>query len=566
MEPRFRSAHRDPEHGRDLREREIEIEVEDDDGPGFGLEARERPVQLVAVGDPSGVVVSERLQDRLDVDLDHPPLSTPDEIDAGPDNEAVEPVVKRRGFTQPRQAAPGPDERLLDGILGEVRVSEDEAGGGIQTRTGRAGKVGEGLPVAPPRSLHKPVLVHARLGYRRVLGGRARLVGAGVSRKVPSSSPTRAHGQADARTKREGGVGAGDGIRTRDILLGKQTLCQLSYSRSGERQSIDDPTCRQVVLTPSPRPARVVGKDASCAPTTSEGPLAETTIYRSEAARRDVEDLYDRALARLPFATTSQMVPTRFGDTHLLSAGPEDGPPVVVFQGGNVVNPLTLAWFAPLANKLRILAPDTIGQPGKSAGRRVSANDSSLGDWAVDVLDFLGLSAPAVAGISYGAGVVLRLMAAHPERVARAALVVPAGIADVPIGSMLSLAAGYLAYRVVARRSIVESTVRRLAGDNPDPLLVESTALAFRGTELDTEMPRNATPAEFRGLAAPVMVIAGEHDPLFRPARILPRVRLLFPNLVGPDVLPGCAHILGPTCAEALCERIGHFLGGTTSD
>jgi hypothetical protein len=27
--------------------------------------------------------------------------------------------------------------------------------------------------------------------------------------------------------------GAGDGIRTRDILLGKQTLCQLSYSRSG---------------------------------------------------------------------------------------------------------------------------------------------------------------------------------------------------------------------------------------------------------------------------------------------------------------------------------------------
>src|SRR5487761_2419407 len=31
---------------------------------------------------------------------------------------------------------------------------------------------------------------------------------------------------------REGEGGAGDGIRTRDILLGKQTLCQLSYSRS----------------------------------------------------------------------------------------------------------------------------------------------------------------------------------------------------------------------------------------------------------------------------------------------------------------------------------------------
>ncbi len=32
-----------------------------------------------------------------------------------------------------------------------------------------------------------------------------------------------------------GEVGAGDGIRTRDILLGKQTLCQLSYSRTDLR-------------------------------------------------------------------------------------------------------------------------------------------------------------------------------------------------------------------------------------------------------------------------------------------------------------------------------------------
>jgi hypothetical protein len=35
------------------------------------------------------------------------------------------------------------------------------------------------------------------------------------------------------------GAGAGDGIRTRDILLGKQTLCQLSYSRSGGPNSTD---------------------------------------------------------------------------------------------------------------------------------------------------------------------------------------------------------------------------------------------------------------------------------------------------------------------------------------
>jgi pimeloyl-ACP methyl ester carboxylesterase len=290
--------------------------------------------------------------------------------------------------------------------------------------------------------------------------------------------------------------------------------------------------------------------------------MADPSIYRSDAARQEIEAFYDRARVRLPFATTSRSVATRFGQAHVLEAGPTAAPPVVVFQGGNVVNPLTLAWFAPLVDRLRILAPDTIGQPGRSEGGRVSANDGTLGIWAVDVLDGLGLTAPAVVGISYGGGVVLRLGAAHPDRIGRAVLVVPAGIADVPIGSMLSLAAGYLGYRAIRRRSFVESTVRRLTGGTPDPLFVESTALAFRGTELDTEMPRNATPEALAGLTAPVMVIAGEHDPLFRPARIIPRANALFPTLVAAEMLPGCAHILGPACAEALCARIGPFLAG----
>src|SRR6186997_1694151 len=47
-------------------------------------------------------------------------------------------------------------------------------------------------------------------------------------------------GSTDAESHRSTvkmGVGAGDGARTRDILLGKQTLCQLSYSRSGGHES-----------------------------------------------------------------------------------------------------------------------------------------------------------------------------------------------------------------------------------------------------------------------------------------------------------------------------------------
>jgi len=286
------------------------------------------------------------------------------------------------------------------------------------------------------------------------------------------------------------------------------------------------------------------------------------SIYRSDAARVAIEELYDRARDQLPFPTESRMVPTRFGETHVLVAGPPDGPPLVALQGGNVVNPLTLAWLGPLVATCRVYAPDTIGQPGKTQGPRRSANDSSLGDWVVDVLDALHLPSAAFIGASYGAGVFLRLASVAPKRIDRAVLVVPAGMTAVPVRSMLSLAAGYLSYRVLRRPGIAAATVRQLAGPEPDPLMIESTALAFAGTQLDTEMPRTATPEELAGLTAPVMVFAAERDPLFPPGRVIPRARELFSNLVAAETLSGCHHILDPACAAALCARIEPFLTG----
>ena len=71
--------------------------------------------------------------------------------------------------------------------------------------------------------------------------------------RATSSTATRTSGPPDARTHHAGPAragpfviglnGAGNGSRTRDLLLGKQTLCQLSYSRPvGHRSYIGAPT------------------------------------------------------------------------------------------------------------------------------------------------------------------------------------------------------------------------------------------------------------------------------------------------------------------------------------
>ena len=282
------------------------------------------------------------------------------------------------------------------------------------------------------------------------------------------------------------------------------------------------------------------------------------SIYRSPEAHAAVRELYDRARKALPMATESRMVSTRFGETHVLSAGPADGRPLVVFGGGNVVGPLTLGWFTGLASTFRLIAPDTIGQPGLSAGTRVSGRDASLGEWARDVVDGLGLETVRAVGVSYGAGVLLRLAEVAPERITAVALVVPSGLTGSPIGAMLRLAAGYGRYRLRPSRAAAASVTRMLRHGEPDPLMVESVELSFGGTQLETEMPRLAQRSDLQAFHAPVFVAAAEHDPLFPPKRVLPAARALFDD-VETVVISDSGHILSSDAAARLSPRLAAF-------
>ena len=189
----------------------------------------------------------------------------------------------------------------------------------------------------------------------------------------------------------------------------------------------------------------------------------------------------------------------------------------------------------------------------------MSGSDESLGQWALDVIDAAELQAPAAIGVSYGAGILLRLAELAPERVSRAALVVPSGIVGSPLPAMLRLAASYGLYRLRPSRARAASVTAMLAHGPADDLMVESVERSFGGTKLETEMPRLARPGDLASLRCPVLVVAAEHDPLFPPARLLPAARTLFPNLVSATVLLGSGHIMSPDAATRLSARLQEF-------
>ena len=134
--------------------------MKDDDGALFRVQARERQVEEFAVGDERCDVGHRRSVDRQEFDLHRSSASTSQDVDAGTDDETSEPALEAIRIAKRGQVPPGSDETLLDRVSRELVVPEDQSGSRIQPRDERAGQHGEGVMIAPLRSLDEFSLVH----------------------------------------------------------------------------------------------------------------------------------------------------------------------------------------------------------------------------------------------------------------------------------------------------------------------------------------------------------------------------------------------------------------------
>jgi pimeloyl-ACP methyl ester carboxylesterase len=285
------------------------------------------------------------------------------------------------------------------------------------------------------------------------------------------------------------------------------------------------------------------------------------SIYKSPRGRAEILRLYDEAAARLGVEYSDLTVGTRFGETHVLAAGPEDAPPVMVLPGGNFLNPTCLGWFLPLARDNRLYAPDIVGQPGKSAQERPRADGHAW--WVEDVLDGLGLERPPLVGVSYGAGIALRAMGYAPERVSRAALVVPSGIATGSTGRMLlEVMVPMLLYRLHPTRERMLRAARPLLTE-PDEDFARQLGAVYRHVRLDAQLPHMATEEELRGFRGPAAVFAAGDDPFFPGEAVLARAREIFANLAYAECLQGCRHVPSKAALGRVNQEIRAFLGGS---
>ena len=266
------------------------------------------------------------------------------------------------------------------------------------------------------------------------------------------------------------------------------------------------------------------------------------TIYQSNQGKNILLNSYEHYLSLLQTETKQTYVPTRYGLTHVMETGSSELKPLVILQGGNCINPMTLAWFRPLFEEYGIIAPDTIGHPGLSDEARISAQDDSFAHWIADLLQHFGLEKCAFIGPSYGGGIILRLAAYMPERIACAVLVNPAGIKTGPkMPMILKVLLPLLDFKLRASSRALRRVADALSSGSMNEEDRRILGEIFRYVKLERNMPKIAEKEELEDYSAPTLILAGKRDIFFPGEEVVHRAREILPNLTSAHVY-NCGH------------------------
>lgn len=275
-----------------------------------------------------------------------------------------------------------------------------------------------------------------------------------------------------------------------------------------------------------------------------------TTMFSTPAGCAAMMDWYARALEAERVEYESFTVPTRYGDTHVLAAGPQDATPVVLLHGmeGNAAS-----WrhqLVGLQHDFRLYALDIIGSAGKSVPTRLSHDNDDHAKWLGDVLTALGIEKANLVGMSNGSWLVLKFAGYAPHRIERAALMSASGIvpvrfpyrlaklADQPIVSLTKdVLAGALLTRGLVRRAVSGVYVMDAEAD---PHEIEWFYLLAKYYRFRFP-PGPVSDEEIGSLTAPTLLLMGEQEKFFPLDAVIARATRFIPHLTA-EVVGGVGH------------------------
>jgi pimeloyl-ACP methyl ester carboxylesterase len=287
-------------------------------------------------------------------------------------------------------------------------------------------------------------------------------------------------------------------------------------------------------------------------------PPDNSSLYKSPEGYQAVMANYDAAFENMGIPYQARYLETRFGATHAILSGDENGKPLVLWHGLNANATTWVTWMPALAPAYRLYAIDTIGGLGKSAPSRPSRKGPAYGQWAAEALAELGLKRANMMGASNGGWLLGKLASVAPDTIASAVLMSTAGFSRLNSTQALRMLPRILFKppEEVARQTLASLSPPDLPPDPGLLALFELIVRHYRGEPFPTVL----RDAEIRQLAAPVYLLMGQYETVVNPYQTIERALALLPNIISAEVVPGVGHAMEHQQPGWVSGRVLRFL------
>ncbi|MFH0348067.1 alpha/beta fold hydrolase [Bacillus vallismortis] len=273
---------------------------------------------------------------------------------------------------------------------------------------------------------------------------------------------------------------------------------------------------------------------------------------------------YDQSLSLWPIESEAFYVSTRFGKTHIMASGPKDAPSLVLLHKGLFSS---LMWYPNIAawsSQYRTYAVDIIGDKNKSIPSAALDTRADCAEWLKDVLDSLELETAHLAGLSLGGSHIVNFLLQAPERVERAVVMSPAEAFISFHPDVYKFAAGLTGARgaeayiewITASRYDLHPALRKqiVAG-----VEWRDEQRSLKPTE--NGFPYVFTDRELKSIAAPMLLMFGEHEVMYHQQMALERASILVPGIQA-EIVKNSGHLLSLEQPEYVNQRVLSFLNG----
>jgi pimeloyl-ACP methyl ester carboxylesterase len=280
---------------------------------------------------------------------------------------------------------------------------------------------------------------------------------------------------------------------------------------------------------------------------------------------------YDAAMKLWPVPYEAMEIPSQFGMTHVVASGPKDAPPLVLLHGYWATLTMWTPNIVDFTRDHRVYAIDVMGQPGKSIPDEPVRDAADYRAWLTTTLNGLHLERVSLLGMSYGAWLALNYAVAAPERVQRLVLLSPAA-SILPLVRQFSLRGMLMV--LFSTRFAVKSFMRWLgfnesSGDTDARNVVDLIYLGLKHFRVPRETLRVAPTVfsddQLRMMQVPTLLLIGDHEVIYDPARALARARRLIPDFQG-ELVPRASHDMCVSQHRIVDARIVDFLTDSRSN